>query len=91
MENVSLLSKHLSGECCLLFTNKKGVEKYFEEFTSQDFANAGTISKVDIKLEKGFEAFEYLSYSIEPYLRELQMPTKLTNQKIELYKDVQLA
>ena len=71
MENVSLLSKHLSGECCLLFTNKKGVEKYFEEFTSQDFANAGTISKVDIKLEKGFEAFEYLSYSIEPYLREL--------------------
>jgi len=71
MENTSLLGKYLTGECCLLFTNKKPseVEKYFAEFSSKDFANAGTISQVDIKLPIGFEAFEYLSYSIEPYLR----------------------
>lgn len=52
----------------MLFTNEKGIEKYFEEFSSKDFANAGTIADQDVRLEKGFEAFEYLSYSIEPYL-----------------------
>ena len=70
MENSSLLSKYLTGQCCLLFTNKKEkfVEDYFSKYTSADFANAGTIAPRDVILNKGFEAFEHMSYAIEPHL-----------------------
>ena len=70
MENSSLLAKYLSGECCLLFTNKKEkfVEEYFANYSSADFANAGTIANQDVILKKGFEAFENMSYAIEPHL-----------------------
>ena len=73
LENSSLLSKYLTGQCCLLFTNKKEklVEDYFSKYSSKDFANAGTIAPTDIVLKKGFEAFEHMSYAIEPHLREL--------------------
>jgi len=63
MENSSLLGKHVNGECCLLFTDKKEAEilKYFENFSSKDFANSGTIANVDIRLPIGFEAFQFMS------------------------------
>ena len=85
-ENVHIISEMINGKCCLLFTNQKAskITKYFEEYSTPEFAQAGAIAPKNVTLEKEGTDLAGLSYSIEPYLRELGLPTKLHQQKITL-------
>lgn len=79
----------MSGQVFLLCTNEdaKKVEAFFDTFAEDDFALAGTIANKTVFLSKGVEAFANFTHSIEPYLRQLGLPTRLNNQKIELLAD----
>ena len=49
------------------------------------------IATETIVLEKGFESLKKFSHSMEPYLRQLGLPTKLVNSQIELLSDFLLS
>jgi len=89
MENSHKLSKYLTGDCGLLLTNKTRDEvlKFFEQFTKQEYAKAGTISDRTIVLKKGEESLKTFGHSMEPYLRKLGLNTSLINTKIVMHED----
>ena len=88
-DNSHQLSKYLSGQVCLLFTNKteKEVQAFIDEHHEPDFAKAGTKATFTVFLEKGVDALSAYGHGMEPYLRQLGLPTKLNMQKIELLAD----
>ena len=90
-ETVHVLGHYMSGECLLLCTDWTDVKAYFKEFSVPAFAKGGEIAKEDVILKAGSDVFEDFSFSLEPHLRELNIPTQLKNQKIALLEDVQLA
>jgi len=63
------------------------VEKFFREYEAPDFPKAGNKAAYTVYLEKGTRSLEGYSHALEPYLRKLGLPTKLTKQKIELLAD----
>jgi len=87
------LGEHLTGECGLIFTNQspEEVSKFFEDFTLEEYAKAGSISSQTIVLPKGPEAFKKFSHSMEPYLRRLGLHTSLINTQIHLTSEYLLA
>ena len=90
-ENFCSMSKLVKDECCLFFTDEESIGDYFEQFTSKDFARAGSIATKSVVLEAGENAFKGFSFAMEPHLRKLGLPTKLARQKIHLLKDVTVA
>ena len=88
-DNSHQLSKYLRGQVCLLFTNKteKEVQAFIDEHHEPDFAKAGTKATFTVFLEKGVDALAAYGHGMEPYLRQLGLPTKLNMQKIELLAD----
>ena len=62
----------------------RGIFKSFEEELVRP-------QKDRIVLEKGFETLKQFSHSMEPYLRQLKLPTRLVNSQIELQSDYLLA
>ena len=88
-DNSHQLSKYMRGQVCLLFTNKteKEVQTFIDEHHEPDFAKSGTKATFTVFLEKGTEALEAYGHGMEPYLRQLGLPTKLNMQKIELLAD----
>ena len=88
-DNSHQLSKYLRGQVCLLFTNKteKDVQAFIDEHHEPDFAKAGAKATFTVFLEKGVEALKDYGHGMEPYLRQLGLPTKLNMQKIELLAD----
>ncbi|KAI9733179.1 MAG: mRNA turnover and ribosome assembly protein [Claussenomyces sp. TS43310] len=91
-----LLSKYLQGNVGLLFTNREpsSIIEHFENYTSTDFARAGTVASRDfivpagIVYSMGGEIAESddvpMAHSLEPELRKLGMPTTLVRGKISL-------
>jgi mRNA turnover protein 4 len=77
----------------LFFTNKnkEECEEIFAKFEEEEFATGGAIAHETIVLEKGFETLKRFSHSMEPYLRQLGLPTRLVNSQIELTSDYLLA
>lgn len=67
----------MKGQCALLFTDcsKKEVTEWFESFTYDDFARSGFKVDTTVQLKEG--PLKQFSHAIEPYLRQLGMPTKL--------------
>ena len=88
-DNCHLLSKFLRGQVCLLFTNKeqKEIQKFIDENKQPDYAKAGAKATFTVFLQKGTQALENYGHGMEPYLRQLGLPTKLNMQKIELLAD----
>ena len=88
-DNTHTLSKYLRGQVCLLFTNKteKDVQTFIDEHHEPDFAKAGTKATFTVFLPKGNESLQDYGHGMEPYLRQLGLPTKLNMQKIELLAD----
>ena len=98
-DNTHLLSKvrsifnlsfqYLRGQVCILFTDKgqKEIQKYIDEHKDPDFAKAGQKATFTVFLQKGVEAMDAYGHGMEPYLRQLGLPTKLNMQKIELLAD----
>ncbi|XP_022915970.2 mRNA turnover protein 4 homolog [Onthophagus taurus] len=86
-EDLHKLTKTLKGQCGLLFTNctRKEVVEWFESFTYEDYARSGF--KVDQTIELNEGPLNQFSHAIEPYLRQLGMPTKLERGIVTLTKD----
>lgn len=84
------LSQCLKDQCGLLFTdcNRDEVVEWFNSFSYDDFARAGFKVNTTVKLEEG--ALKQFAHSIEPYLRQLGMPTKLERGVVTLIKDFEV-
>jgi len=92
-ENSHMLTEYLKGDCGLLMTNKSKEEilKFFDEYSTEEYAKAGTIANRTLILRKGFEDLKQFSHSMEPYLRKLGLNTSLLNTEIHLNEDVLIA
>ena len=88
-DNAHLLSKYMRGQVCLLFTNKteKEIQAFLDEHHEPDYAKAGTKATYTVFLQKGVESLKDYGHGMEPYFRQLGLPTKLNMQKIELLAD----
>ncbi|CAJ0960059.1 unnamed protein product, partial [Mesorhabditis belari] len=86
-KNLHKMANSLKGQRGLMFTNvpDEKVIKYFEEFRHKDFARGGQVATETIELSEG--PLPQFSFSMEPQLRKLGLPTKLEKGQIELYKD----
>lgn len=89
-DDLHKMSKSLKGQCALLFTDstKKEVEEWFESYSYDDYARSGFKVKETIKLDKG--PLKQFAHSIEPYLRQLGMPTSLERGVVALIKDYEV-
>ena len=61
----------------LFFTNKSctDVVRWFRDYSEQDYARAGFLATDDVTLKEG--PLAKFPHSMEPYLRQLGMPTAL--------------
>lgn len=74
---------------CLLFTDKsqKEIQDFIDKNKQPDYAKAGAKATFTVFLPKGVQALDAYGHGMEPYLRQLGLPTKLNMQKIELLAD----
>lgn len=87
------ISQDLKGHCTLFFTNKdkEECEEIFNKFEEEEYATGGAIAQETIVLEKGFDSLKKFGHSMEPFLRQLGLPTRLVNSQIELLSDYLLS
>lgn len=80
----------MKGQCGLLFTDcsKQEVLDWFESFSYEDYARSGF--KVDKTIAVPQGPLKQFSHAIEPYLRQLGMPTKLEKGVVTLIKDYEV-
>uniref|UniRef100_F1LDP0 Ribosome assembly factor mrt4 n=1 Tax=Ascaris suum TaxID=6253 RepID=F1LDP0_ASCSU len=81
---LSKVSSMLKGQCGLMFTNadKEAVIKYFNEFKESDYARGGQEATETVELPEG--PLPQFSFSMEPQLRKLGLPTRLDKGVITL-------
>jgi len=97
--NSHILSKHLTGNVGLFFTDREpsSIVEYFSTHTKTDFARAGIpaarefVVPAGIVYSMGGEIDESqdmpMANTLEPELRKLQMPTSLVRGKIILQNE----
>ncbi|OZJ02494.1 hypothetical protein BZG36_04373 [Bifiguratus adelaidae] len=89
-EGLKDLTKQLTGNVGLLFTNSKPdiVQAYFDQYTQPSYARAGNEATDTIKLSEGpltrGPDAEPVPHNMEPQLRKLGMPTVLKNGIVTL-------
>lgn len=76
----------LVGTCALLFTKRKEKEvvEFFRGFSQEGFLHAGSVAPEDVIIPAGTGTFAKFSNSIEPYLRQIGLPTRLHNGVIHI-------
>ncbi|XP_060529389.1 mRNA turnover protein 4 homolog [Cylas formicarius] len=86
-DDLHKFSACLRGQCALLFTDckKKEVLDWFDTYSVDDFARSGFKASSTISLQEG--PLKQFPHSMEPYLRQLGMPTKLDKGVVTLIKD----
>nr|CAG4638673.1 EOG090X0BJA [Cyclestheria hislopi] len=86
-DNIHEISKRLKGQCGVLFTNrsKNEVLEYFEKHVESDFARAGNIATETVTLQPG--PLEQFPFNMEPFLRQLGLPTALQKGVVTLLKE----
>lgn len=86
-ENVHEISKRLKGQCGILFTDKSSEEvfKYFNKHVESDYARSGNIASETVTLKPG--PLEQFPFNMEPYLRQLGLPTSLQKGVVTLLKE----
>ncbi|XP_066148559.1 mRNA turnover protein 4 homolog [Euwallacea fornicatus] len=89
-EGLHKLSACMKGQCALLFTNstQQEVTEWFDDYSVEDFARSGFKSTQTVILNEG--PLKQFSHAIEPYLRQLGMPTKLDRGVVTLIKDFEV-
>ncbi|XP_066256489.1 mRNA turnover protein 4 homolog [Euwallacea similis] len=89
-EGLHKLSESMKGQCALLFTDstKQEVTEWFDDYAVEDFARSGFKSTQTVILNEG--PLKQFSHAIEPYLRQLGMPTKLDRGMVTLIKDFEV-
>lgn len=87
VEGIHKLSRLLKGQCALMFSviKPKEVLEFFESFHQEDYARAGDIATETVKLESG--PLAQFSFSMEPQLRKMGLPTALEKGVITLVKE----
>ncbi|XP_043672939.1 mRNA turnover protein 4 homolog [Vespula pensylvanica] len=87
VKGINVLSNELIGQCGLLFTNLKTKEvlQWMEEREELEFARSGFVPDVSETLPAG--PMPLFPHSMEPYLRQLGMPTELQRGVVILTKD----
>ena len=85
-ENLHELSRHLSGEVGLMFTNESAedIVKWFNNFSEDAYARSGCISPDTVTLPAGELDQNTYPHSMEPNLRALGLPTSLIKGVINL-------
>lgn len=88
-ENLHELSKHLSGEVGLMFTNEsdEDVVKWFNSFKEEDYARSGNVATQTVTLPAGELDQNTFPHSMEPSLRALGLPTALVKGVVNLTQD----
>ncbi|KAH9419398.1 mRNA turnover 4 [Dermatophagoides pteronyssinus] len=76
-KNIHRITKLLSGQC-----------DFFDSYRHRDYARTGDIATETIELYEG--PMEQFPHNIEPYLRQLGMPTTLQKGIVTLLKDYQV-
>ncbi|XP_057366664.1 mRNA turnover protein 4 homolog [Daphnia carinata] len=86
-ENLHEISKRLKGQCGIVFTDKTKEEviKYFEKHVESDYARSGNIATETVTLQPG--PLEQFPFNMEPYLRQLGLPTSLQRGVVTLLKE----
>jgi len=86
LSSLSKVSQNLVGQCGMLFTNRPLDEavKFFETHSVADFAVGGSTVNTGVDLDEG--PLPEFPHSIEPYLRELGLPTSLQKGVVTLLK-----
>nr|CAG4641964.1 EOG090X0BJA [Eurycercus lamellatus] len=86
-ENIHEISKRLKGQCGILFTDKPRdeVAKYFDKHVESDYARSGNIATETVTLQPG--PLEQFPFNMEPYLRQLGLPTSLQKGVVTLLKE----
>ncbi|KAH9396395.1 mRNA turnover 4 [Tyrophagus putrescentiae] len=89
-EGLHQLAACLSGQCGLLFTNSslEEITAFFSAYRQQDYARTGDIASQTVTLQAG--PLTQFPHNIEPYLRELGMPTALQKGVVTLLQDFQV-
>ncbi|XP_033109679.1 mRNA turnover protein 4 homolog [Anneissia japonica] len=86
-ENLHQLSKKLTGNVGLLFTNEKkdDVMRWFDDFQDPDYARTGNKALFNYELDQG--PLDQFPHSLEPQLRQLGLPTTLKKGVIHMIDD----
>lgn len=86
-ENLHEVSKRLRGQCGILFTDKPKAEvlEYFEKHVDSDYARSGNVATDTVTLQPG--PLEQFPFNMEPYLRQLGLPTSLQKGVVTLLKE----
>ncbi|XP_063906779.1 mRNA turnover protein 4 homolog [Zophobas morio] len=89
-DDLHKISKCLKGQCALLFTDspKDEVLEWFSSYSCEDFARSGCTVGKTIQLSEG--PLKKFPHSMEPYLRQLGLPTKLEKGVVTLIKDYEV-
>nr|CAH0105892.1 unnamed protein product [Daphnia galeata] len=86
-ENLHEVSKRLKGQCGIFFTDKPKEEvfRYFQKHVESDYARSGNIATETVTLQPG--PLEQFPFNMEPYLRQLGLPTSLQRGVVTLLKE----
>lgn len=89
-DDLHKLASCLKGQCGMLFTDKPKdfVVKWFNNFGVEDYARSGFKAKSNITLPAG--PLPEFSHAMEPYLRQLGLPTSLERGVITLLKEYEI-
>ncbi|CAG9336219.1 unnamed protein product [Blepharisma stoltei] len=87
--NLDELANHMVGSCGLMFTreNKDDIISHFLTWRESSSLNPGQVASEDVIIPAGAGTFTKFSNTIEPYLRNLGLPTRLHEGVIEVLKD----
>ncbi|KAJ5072070.1 mRNA turnover protein [Anaeramoeba ignava] len=85
--NLSKLGDFLKGNSGLFFTNEKeeDILKYFSQLRVASYAIAGETATETVTLQKG--PYPQFPHSMEPFLRNLGIPTTLSKQVVNVVAD----
>jgi len=88
-EKLHEISKRLKGNVGLFFTNKPKDEvvRWFGDYREFDYARSGNSATKDVTIPAGPLATETFSFSMEPQLRQLGLPTELKKGIIHLTEE----
>ncbi|XP_017866178.1 PREDICTED: mRNA turnover protein 4 homolog [Drosophila arizonae] len=86
-KGIHKLSKRLTGQVGLLFTEKSKEEvlKWADKYWAVEYARSGFTATETVTLPAG--PLEEFAHSMEPHLRSLGLPTKLEKGIVTLYSD----
>jgi len=86
-DNIHQVSKRLQGQCGILFTDraKDEVIPHFAKHSESDYARSGNRASETVTLQPG--PLEQFPFNMEPYLRQLGLPTSLQKGVVTLLKE----